>query len=173
MKNTPIENLNQDIVKPIIPDVFLFLDDIREPEHAFDYTKQEMFLKQKWEVVRNFDEFKSHIENNGMPYFISFDHDLADTHYTPEHLWDDYDKSKEWQEAQVHKEKTEYDCAMCMIEIGETFPSKTTISLICSRLKVPQSYLLFLSLTADEIPEDKRQTFIYLTDAIKHLLLND
>jgi transcriptional regulator with XRE-family HTH domain len=63
--------------------------------------------------------------------------------------------------------------AMCQIEIGNTFPNKTTISLICSRLNVPQSHLLFLSLTADEIPEGKRQTFIYLTDAIKNLLLND
>lgn len=62
--------------------------------------------------------------------------------------------------------------AMCQIELGNTFPGKTTISLICSRLNVPTSYLLFLSLTADEIPEHKRQTFIYLSDAIKNLLLN-
>ena len=32
--------------------------------------------KQKWEVVRNFDEFKSHIETNGMPSFISFDYTI-------------------------------------------------------------------------------------------------
>ena len=42
--------------------VFLFLDDVREPEHVFEYTKQEMFLKQKWEVVRNFDEFKNYLK---------------------------------------------------------------------------------------------------------------
>ena len=96
--------------------VYLFLDDIREPEHAFEYTKQEMFLKQKWEVVRNFDEFKSFIENNGLPTFISFDHDLADTHYTPEPLWTDYEKSKEWQDKQIHKEKTGYECAKWLVE---------------------------------------------------------
>ena len=56
-----------------LSDVFLFLDDIREPEHAFEYTKEEMFLNKKWEVVRNFDEFKKHIETNGIPFFISFD----------------------------------------------------------------------------------------------------
>ena len=64
------EALNGNFAKPLLSAVFLFLDDIREPEHAFEYTKQEMFLKQKWEVVRNFDEFKSHIEANGMPSFI-------------------------------------------------------------------------------------------------------
>lgn len=96
--------------------VFLFLDDIRQPKDAFEYTKEEMFLNQEWAIVRNFDEFKTHIENNIMPNFISFDHDLADTHYTPEHLWSDYDKSKEWQDQQVHKEKTGYECAMWLVE---------------------------------------------------------
>lgn len=96
--------------------VFLFLDDIRQPKDAFEYTKEEMFLNQEWAIVRNFDEFKNHIENNIMPNFISFDHDLADTHYTPQHLWNDYDKSKEWQDQQVHKEKTGYECAMWLVE---------------------------------------------------------
>lgn len=109
-------NISPAIAKPMLSAVFLFLDDIREPEQAFEYTKQEMFLTKKWEVVRNFDEFKSHIETNGMPSFISFDHDLADTHYTPEHLWTDYDKSKEWQEQQVHKEKTGYECAIWLVD---------------------------------------------------------
>lgn len=109
-------NVSPDIAKPMLSAVFLFLDDIREPEHAFEYTKEEMFLNKKWEVVRNFDEFKSHIETNGIPYFISFDHDLADTHYTPEHLWTDYEKSKEWQDKQVHKEKTGYECAVWLVD---------------------------------------------------------
>ena len=113
---TPKNDFNATIGNTVLSAVFLFLDDIREPEHAYEYTKQEIFLKQKWEVVRNFDEFKSYIEKNGMPFFISFDHDLADTHYTPEHLWTDYDKSKEWQDAQVHKEKTGYECAIWLVD---------------------------------------------------------
>lgn len=117
-KEQNVEGLNVTpaIAKPMLSDVFLFLDDIREPEHVFEYTKEEMFLNKKWEVVRNFDEFKNHIETNGMPFFISFDHDLADTHYTPEHLWTDYDKSKEWQDKQVHKEKTGYECAVWLVD---------------------------------------------------------
>jgi hypothetical protein len=108
---------------------FLFLDDIREPKDAFTYTKQEIFLTEEWEVVRNFDEFKTHIINNGLPRFISFDHDLADTHYTPEYLWDDYDKSKEWQEKQVHKEKTGYECAIWLVDY-----------CIDNNLKLPKYY---------------------------------
>lgn len=95
---------------------FLFLDDIREPKDAFEYTKQDYFIKQKWVIVRDFNQFKGYIEDNGLPFFISFDHDLADTHYTPPHLWDDYNKSKEWQEQQVHKEKTGYECALWLID---------------------------------------------------------
>ena len=41
---------------------------------------------------------------------------MADSHYTPEHLWTDYDKSKEWQEQQIHKEKTGYVCAKWLVE---------------------------------------------------------
>lgn len=96
--------------------IFLFLDDIRNPENAFEYTKQKMFVDKQWVVVRNFEEFKNHIDTNGLPTFISFDHDLADSHYTPKYLWDDYEKSKEWQDQQIHNEKTGYDCALWLID---------------------------------------------------------
>jgi len=95
---------------------FLFLDDIRNPDEAYSYTKNDIFLTQKWVVVRSYKEFTNHIESNGLPFFISFDHDLADSHYTPEHLWCDYDKSKEWQSRQAHKEKTGYECAKWLVE---------------------------------------------------------
>ncbi len=96
--------------------VYLFLDDIREPEHAFDYTNQKMFIERQWHVVRNYNDFIAWIEKNGLPTFISFDHDLADSHYTPEPLWTDYEKSKEWQDAQVHAEKTGYECAKWLVD---------------------------------------------------------
>jgi hypothetical protein len=96
-------------------ETFLFLDDVRVPSEAYAYTKQEIFIKRQWEIVRNYEEFRSFIELNGLPKFISFDHDLADTHYTPEHLWTDYEKSKEWQDRQVHSEKTGYECAVWLV----------------------------------------------------------
>jgi len=102
-------------MKKLQTNVFLFLDDIREPQQAYPYTRQSMFIHKEWEIVRNFDEFKQHIETRGMPEFISFDHDLADSHYTPEYLWSDYEKSKEWQDAQTHTEKTGYECAKWLV----------------------------------------------------------
>lgn len=94
----------------------LFLDDIRNPADAHPYTKQRMFVDEEWAVVRSYDEFVAHIEENGMPAFVSFDHDLADSHYAPEHLWQDYDASKEWQDAQIHTEKTGFDAAKWLCE---------------------------------------------------------
>ncbi len=79
---------------------FLFLDDIRDPHHAFVYTKQEMFVTNPWIVVRSFDEFKNHIESFGMPHFISFDHDLGELDHT-----------ENWK-----VEQSGYDCALWLIE---------------------------------------------------------
>lgn len=96
--------------------IYLFLDDVREPIQAFTYTKLNIFRDKDWAIVRNFEEFKTYIETNGLPYFISFDHDLADSHYTPKHLWDNYEASKKWQEEQIHTEKTGYECALWLLQ---------------------------------------------------------
>lgn len=103
----------------VIKDSFLFLDDIREPEDVYDYMSLLMYKSSedtKWDIVRNYNEFVDYITKNGLPTFISFDHDLAASHYTPEHLWSDYAKSKAWQDAQVHEEKTGYDCAVWLLK---------------------------------------------------------
>ena len=95
---------------------FLFLDDIRYPYDAFEHTQQIMFLQKKWEVVKNYNEFIKWITKNGLPELISFDHDLGDTHYMSSHLRTDSEKSKEWQDAHVHTEKTGYECAKWLID---------------------------------------------------------
>ena len=69
----------------------LWLDDIRDPYKYFKKKpNSETFIKNKqyydnllksnnvnfiW--VKNFDEFTNFILNNGLPQFISFDHDLG------------------------------------------------------------------------------------------------
>lgn len=78
----------------------LFLDDYRIPLNAYSYTKNQIYLF-NWDVVTNYDEFVNYITNKGIPEVISFDHDLADEHYTPEENIE-YNK---------FKEKTGYDCA--------------------------------------------------------------
>jgi hypothetical protein len=51
----------------------LYLDDLRTPSVALD--GYEPFI-----VVRNYDQFVSHIQTHGIPDLISFDHDLAEEH---------------------------------------------------------------------------------------------
>ena len=57
-----------------LQDYMIFLDDERFPGPA--YESQEMV------IVRNFWDFKKILVEMGIPKFITFDHDLADTHYT-------------------------------------------------------------------------------------------
>ncbi|WP_172283752.1 cyclic-phosphate processing receiver domain-containing protein [Chryseobacterium sp. LAM-KRS1] len=78
----------------------LFLDDIRCPEEAYHYTKQDFFLLKDWIIVRNYKQFIHWISEKGLPEMISFDHDLADGEHTGN--WD--------------SEKTGYDCAKWLIE---------------------------------------------------------
>jgi len=91
----------------------LWLDDYRDP--FGDFAEWLMFspigrdIEVHW--VKNYEEFTKWIYTNGLPAGICFDHDLDDQHYTPEELWTDYAKSKQYQEAQKYTEKTGYDCA--------------------------------------------------------------
>jgi hypothetical protein len=68
----------------------LFLDDIREVEWIYNGEMRD-YLKLPWVTVRTYEEFVKWIEENGMPNFISFDHDLG-------------------------TEKTGYDCAFWLVE---------------------------------------------------------
>ncbi len=76
----------------------LFLDDIRYPVEVYRYTKQDVFLRKDWHIVRNYEQFINRILEKGLPEMISFDHDLADEHY-----WDPNSRER--------VEKTGYDCA--------------------------------------------------------------
>ncbi len=78
----------------------LYLDDIRKPNSMiFDDGIP-------WVVVRSYDQFVKIINGNGMPSFISFDHDISIEHYSES----DYSKVKE---------KTGFHCAQFLIEYCE------------------------------------------------------
>ena len=81
----------------------LFLDDRREP-HKFlnDYIRA-------WVVVRTYSEFCKTITEQGLPGFVSYDHDLADEHFVQSV---DYTK---------FKERTGYDCAKWLVEYCERY----------------------------------------------------
>jgi hypothetical protein len=84
---------------------YLFLDDIRDPIHAYGYTNFGLFLTKEWDIVRDYDKFVDYINTNGLPDFIAFDHDLGEIHYGI-NLWDDHTNDTE---------KTGYDCAKFLI----------------------------------------------------------
>lgn len=56
----------------------LLLDDLRDVNQVFEYTKQKVFLTQSWFIVKTYQEFIICIIDNGLPEFLSFDHDLGE-----------------------------------------------------------------------------------------------
>lgn len=87
----------------------LFLDDVRFPIQVFRTT-----TNMEWKVVRSYDEFVKIIEEQGLPFMISFDHDLADEHYRQSM----YDKDKHYTKYYndgTFKEKTGYHAAQWLV----------------------------------------------------------
>lgn len=61
--------------------VRLFLDDFRLLEEAYLYTHNRLYLEPGWVVVTSHAAFVEYLQNNPIPDFISFDHDLSASHY--------------------------------------------------------------------------------------------
>lgn len=57
----------------------LFLDDFRSPKDV--PALRPIAPPNEWVVVRSYDEAVECVLKNGLPEFISFDHDLNDDHY--------------------------------------------------------------------------------------------
>lgn len=51
----------------------LFLDDVRFPQDVDHLDRDE-----DWVIARNYDEFVAIIEESGLPYEMSLDHDLGE-----------------------------------------------------------------------------------------------
>jgi hypothetical protein len=134
-------------------ETLLFLDDLRIPREVFKYTGNDIYRKKKWHIVRDAEEFIYWIESFGLPDLISFDHDLADTHYTPPHLWDNYEASKAWQDKQKHKEKTGYDCAKWLINYCQNTGQKLPEYLIHSMNPVGADNIRYLLINYENFIE--------------------
>lgn len=92
----------------------LFLDDIRSPKDAIGLVPSNMntfYWENDWDVVRSHDEFVAFVEKNGVPNFVSFDHDLADEHYVE--FMNLRDRNFEGYEPM---EKTGYESAKWLVE---------------------------------------------------------
>lgn len=62
--------------------------------------------------------------------------------------------------------------ALNQIENNISFPQKNNIKKICEALEIPISYLLFFSITDDDIPEEKKIVFNSLNSTIKNILID-
>ena len=60
--------------------------------------------------------------------------------------------------------------AIVNIEKGKCFPSKTSISSICQSLGVAVSVLMVYSITEEDVPEDRRDSFRVIIEPIKAYL---
>lgn len=83
---------------------YIFLDDYRFPNNVRWVKLPEC---NNWITVRNYNQFCDHIRKTGIPKFVTYDHDLADDHYTQQESinYNDF------------KEKTGYDCAKFLVEL--------------------------------------------------------
>lgn len=59
----------------------LFLDDVRFPGEVSWVSYPERLNETPWLIARNYTDFCNLIKDIGVPYFVSFDHDLEFEHY--------------------------------------------------------------------------------------------
>lgn len=83
----------------------IFLDDVRVPT---DVTWADVPIDQHYSVVRNYNEFTNLIMLRGLPKFVCYDHDLADSHYR-------YGLKHDIIPYSEYKERTGYDCAKWLV----------------------------------------------------------
>ena len=63
--------------------------------------------------------------------------------------------------------------ALSQIEINASFPHKSSINSICNALDISVAYLLFFSISDEDIPVEKRAVFSSLNQVIKSVLLDE
>ena len=92
----------------------LFLDDERIPGDV-TWIRIPSILNDPWIIVRDYGSFIEYIKKEGMPSFISFDHDLAHEHYRASMYNPDKHYSNYYTDG-TFKEKTGYECAKWLID---------------------------------------------------------
>lgn len=63
--------------------------------------------------------------------------------------------------------------AISQIETGATFPHKENIKRICEALNIPVAYLMFFSISDEDLPAETKSIFNALQQPIKDVLLED
>lgn len=93
------------------PNFYLFLDDERMPQRVTWVKIPQNVL---WTIVRNYKDFVEAIAKNGIPAFVSFDHDLGLEHYKAHNLAPDGATYEEVYGQAT--EKTGMDCLKWLVE---------------------------------------------------------
>jgi hypothetical protein len=112
----------------------LFLDDIREPKDCLSYMFQRIgtmqnIYSEEWVVVRNYEQFVEKIKNHHKQItHISYDHDLAEQHYTDKM----YDSIEEYYKSIEGTEKTGFDAAKYMKDFYDNNDIKYPIMFVHS-----------------------------------------
>lgn len=88
----------------------LYLDDVRDPTNTFPTT-----TNTEWVIARSYESFVEIIGEKGLPFMVSFDHDLADEHYRPSMYDTDKHYTKYYNDG-TFREKTGYHCAVFLVE---------------------------------------------------------
>lgn len=125
------------------PKILLYLDDYRNPFDATGWLRLvpiEGYEEVVW--VKNFKEFVEHIQKHGVPFAVSFDHDLADEHMVDYHQHQA--DGREFIDYASFKEKTGLDCAKWLINHCEE--QKTDLPLFWSHSANPMGRENILSL---------------------------
>lgn len=86
----------------------LFLDDVRNVRDAASYMhmrigpRNPIYLEDNWFIAKCYQDFVDIVTENGIPEFVSYDHDLSDEHYVDGDIgvWKDN-----------YKEKSGFECA--------------------------------------------------------------
>jgi len=63
--------------------------------------------------------------------------------------------------------------ALSQIETNDSFPQKSTLKKICDSMKVPYTYLFFLSLESEDIPNEKKVIYDTIHSLMENLLLQE
>ncbi len=100
-----------------ITGTLLFLDDIRVPSDCAKYMHTKgvdcRIYHKEWVIVRSYNEFIEHIKANGLPEYISYDHDLGKGVETESRA---KGMSKKESRQLKQQEKTGMDCAKWLVE---------------------------------------------------------
>jgi hypothetical protein len=90
---------------------YLFLDDERIPSRVSWVSLPKGV---DWVIVRNYEQFVDFIDSNGLPVFVTYDHDLADQHYSM--TIEEVKQSSYEDVINSYSEKTGYDCAKWLVQ---------------------------------------------------------